>query len=287
MTSGIDKNWMSSPLAGFTIVFGARHLDSAERHEGMVAAVAFESVVKLVAFLAVGVFVTWGLFDGPTELFAKAGADILTGGSGFDVANYVANENYTVNLRLATQAGAPGSEIAGDQLTGIEGVRTGSGNDTFTGDGQNNNFYAGSGTDTLDYAAELGAVTITADANAGSANGSTIGTDAFESIERFITTAFNDVLFFDDGNQTVSAGDGNDLISGGAGADTIDGGLGIDTADYKNDTVATTVDLNLATGQVSLGHASGDVLINIENVIGSNFGSTLTGNAQATGWKAG
>ena len=40
------------------MVFGARHLDSAERHEGMVAAIAFESVVKLVAFLAVGAFVT-------------------------------------------------------------------------------------------------------------------------------------------------------------------------------------------------------------------------------------
>ena len=41
-------------LAGFTMVFGARHLDSAEKHEGMVAAIAFESVVKLLAFMAVG-----------------------------------------------------------------------------------------------------------------------------------------------------------------------------------------------------------------------------------------
>ena len=61
-------------LAGFTMVFGARHLDSAEKHEGMVAAIAFESVVKLLAFLAVGVFVTWGLFDGPIDLFARAAA---------------------------------------------------------------------------------------------------------------------------------------------------------------------------------------------------------------------
>ena len=61
-------------LAGFTMVFGARHLDSAEKHEGMVAAIAFESVVKLVAFLAVGVFVTWSLFEGPADLFARARA---------------------------------------------------------------------------------------------------------------------------------------------------------------------------------------------------------------------
>ena len=61
-------------LAGFTCAFGARHQGGAEKHEGMVAAIAFESVVKLVAFLAVGVFVTWGLFDGPADIFARATA---------------------------------------------------------------------------------------------------------------------------------------------------------------------------------------------------------------------
>ena len=61
--------YVALALAGFTMVFGTRHLDSAERHEGMVAAIAFESVVKLVAFLAVGVFVTWGLFDGLADIF--------------------------------------------------------------------------------------------------------------------------------------------------------------------------------------------------------------------------
>ena len=61
-------------LAGFTMVFGARHLSSTEKHEGMVAAIAFESVVKLVAFLAVGAFVTWGLFNGPADIFARARA---------------------------------------------------------------------------------------------------------------------------------------------------------------------------------------------------------------------
>src|SRR5450830_1825074 len=66
--------YMALALAGFTMVFGARHLDSTERHEGMVAAIAFESVVKLVAFLAVGLFVVYGLFDGLTDLFARAQA---------------------------------------------------------------------------------------------------------------------------------------------------------------------------------------------------------------------
>ena len=61
-------------LAGFTVAFGTRHLDTSERHEGMVAAIALESVVKLAAFLAVGAFVCWGLFDGPGDIFARAAA---------------------------------------------------------------------------------------------------------------------------------------------------------------------------------------------------------------------
>lgn len=59
-------------LAAFTVIFGTRHLDSAERHEGMVAAIATESLVKLVAFLAVGAYVTWGLFDGFGDIWARA-----------------------------------------------------------------------------------------------------------------------------------------------------------------------------------------------------------------------
>ncbi|MDQ3195662.1 MAG: sensor histidine kinase, partial [Pseudomonadota bacterium] len=61
-------------LAAFTILFGTRHLDAAERHEGMVAAIAFESLVKLLAFLAVGMFVTFWMYDGFGDLFNRAAA---------------------------------------------------------------------------------------------------------------------------------------------------------------------------------------------------------------------
>ena len=63
-------------LAAFTIVFGTRHLDVTERHEGMVAAIAFESLVKLVAFVAVGIFVTFGMHDGFGDIFARAAANV-------------------------------------------------------------------------------------------------------------------------------------------------------------------------------------------------------------------
>ncbi|WP_079204830.1 sensor histidine kinase [Pseudomonas sp. CC6-YY-74] len=59
-------------LAIFTILFGTRHLDATERHEGMVAAIAFESLVKLLAFLAVGLYVTFGLYHGFADVFEQA-----------------------------------------------------------------------------------------------------------------------------------------------------------------------------------------------------------------------
>jgi len=66
--------WVALILALFTIAFGTRHLDAAEHHPGMVAAIAFESLVKLLAFVAVGVFVTWGIYDGFGDVFARAAA---------------------------------------------------------------------------------------------------------------------------------------------------------------------------------------------------------------------
>jgi phosphoserine phosphatase RsbU/P len=59
-------------MSVFGIMFGARHLAPSERHEGMVAAVAFESVVKLVAFISVGLFVTFGIYGGFGDIFSRA-----------------------------------------------------------------------------------------------------------------------------------------------------------------------------------------------------------------------
>jgi Na+/proline symporter/signal transduction histidine kinase len=70
---GDNTFYIAMLLAAFTILFGTRHLDATERHEGLVAAVAFESVVKLLAFIAVGLFVTFGLYDGFDDIFSRAG----------------------------------------------------------------------------------------------------------------------------------------------------------------------------------------------------------------------
>lgn len=69
----LDKAfYISIVLTIFTILFGARKLDANERHEGMVAAIAFESLFKLFAFLAVGVFVTFIVFNGFDDIVQKA-----------------------------------------------------------------------------------------------------------------------------------------------------------------------------------------------------------------------
>ncbi len=68
--------WVALILAAFTILFGTRHLDAAEHHQGMVAAIAFESLVKLLAFLAVGIFVTFGIYNGFGDVFARAAEEV-------------------------------------------------------------------------------------------------------------------------------------------------------------------------------------------------------------------
>jgi len=64
--------YVTVAMALFTVLFGTRKLDPNERHEGLVAAIAFESLVKLVAFFAVGIFVTFFLYNGFDDLFQQA-----------------------------------------------------------------------------------------------------------------------------------------------------------------------------------------------------------------------
>src|SRR6516164_1262811 len=59
-------------MAAFAVLFGTRHIDATEQQDGLMLAVATESIVKLLAFLAVGIFVTFWMFDGPVALFKEA-----------------------------------------------------------------------------------------------------------------------------------------------------------------------------------------------------------------------
>lgn len=79
------------------------------------------------------------------------------------------------------------------------------------------------------------------------------------------------------GNDTIEGGAGNDLLQGGAGADQLDGGADADTAACLLSPAGVTVDLAAGTGKG--GDAEGDVLVGVENVMGSRFNDVLVGDA--------
>ncbi len=61
---GLRRLAVAALLGIFAVIFGARHLDPMEHHEGLIAVMAFESIVKLIAFLLAGIYVTYGIFGG-------------------------------------------------------------------------------------------------------------------------------------------------------------------------------------------------------------------------------
>ena len=100
----------------------------------------------------------------------------------------------------------------------------------------------------------------------------------------------NDIIHGGQGNDVIEGGIGNDIINGngqddiiegGAGEDTIDGGTGTDRAMYTTSSTGVTVDLALTGRQTSGGDASGDTLISIEYLVGSEFNDVLYGSDNA------
>jgi len=71
--------WIAAGMALFTILFGTRNLDANERHHGVVAAIALEAMVKLLALIAVGVFATFVVADGLDDVFAGVSAETIQG----------------------------------------------------------------------------------------------------------------------------------------------------------------------------------------------------------------
>ncbi len=76
-TTAPAQFWADTPfavaiiMAIFTIIFGVRHIHSTEHHRGLMLAIAFESLVKLAAFLTVGIFIVFGMFNGFGDIFAQ------------------------------------------------------------------------------------------------------------------------------------------------------------------------------------------------------------------------
>ena len=107
-------------------------------------------------------------------------------------------------------------------------------------------------------------------------------------IENFIAGSGDDLVagnavanYLDgrDGDDRLWGSGGDDILEGGAGADRLDGDAGLDWASYQGSDAAVTV--NLGLGTVMGGHANGDVLTEIENVTGSDYGDVLWGDGGA------
>ena len=69
--------WIAVGMAVFTVLFGTRNVDAKERHHGVVAAIALEAVVKLVALLAVGMLAVFGVGGGVGPVFSLASPEML------------------------------------------------------------------------------------------------------------------------------------------------------------------------------------------------------------------
>ncbi len=89
-------------------------------------------------------------------------------------------------------------------------------------------------------------------------------------------TSSNDTIYGLGGNDSLFGNAGNDVLEGGTGADHMDGGDGIDRVEYWRSSSAVTV--NLALGYGLGGEAQGDTYVSIEDVYGSRYDDTITGN---------
>ncbi|MCZ8185763.1 MAG: DUF4214 domain-containing protein [Beijerinckiaceae bacterium] len=94
--------------------------------------------------------------------------------------------------------------------------------------------------------------------------------------ESTVGTELTDFIYGAGGNDIIYGLAGNDTLFGGPGGDRLDGGDGFDTVSYAQEGGAVTVSLFQGT---TGGQAAGDSLFNIENVIGTAFADTLTGNS--------
>jgi Ca2+-binding RTX toxin-like protein len=243
-----------------------------------------------------------------------AGDDVLVGSDGSDTMDGGADGAYgdtvdysagtagvTVNLGTGTAIDSWGKT---DTLIGIEHVTGSAFADTLIGSMGTNWFRPGKGNDVVignggnDVVMYEGITTsVTVNLRAGTATGVDIGTDNLTGINNLHTGAGADVIQMSDqggyvfargGNDKITGGNASDTFFGGSGNDTIDGGAGRDSADYMDDTfdgtknVAVTglgVKVNLATGIATDNWGNTDTLLNIEDVSGSRYADTLTGNA--------
>lgn len=243
-----------------------------------------------------------------SALEGGSGNDTLDGGAGTDLASYAGSAS-AVSVDLASLT-LSGGDAAGDTLISIEGIIGSDWNDDLRGDGQANVIFGGDGADYV--LGRDGDDQISGDAgndnlNGGNGNDTIIGGAGNDTIygdagddhieggdgddvllgrsglNGLWGQAGNDELYGDSGSDYLDGGDGDDTLYASGGTDGVIGGAGIDTYSafpiLGNNYNRLTIDLSAgsATG-VEIGT---DVLMSIENVIGSSHVDTIIGDANA------
>lgn len=229
--------------------------------------------------------------NGDDRFYGAGGNDIIYGGNGSDTADYrTAASAITVTLvsgYFSVTDGDGGTDTL-YQLENVFGsayndVIAGTTGDNFMSGGAGNDSMNGNnGIDTLSYLEASSAVTV--NLMTGTASDGDGGTDSILNIENIIGSNYDDIITgFNFGNQ-LYGGAGNDILNGNNGTDLLDGGDGVDTASYSSAAAARTINL---AGGTATGTSTAHTLVNIENVVGSNYNDTITGNAQANKIEAG
>jgi len=181
--------------------------------------------------------------------------------------------------------------LGNDSLYGGEGkdllIGRG-GNDTLRGEGGNDQLFTGFGDDRGEGGAgnDLIKTGPGKDTLLGGSGDDTLGASNRSDLLRgeagndlMLGSNGNDRLFGGDGNDTMLGGNGRDTLQGDAGADRLVGGGNTDTASYAD--AGAGVQVRLWAGDGTKGEATGDQLIDMENLIGSGFNDTLTGDDSA------
>ncbi len=223
--------------------------------------------------------------DAGSMVYGDSGNDVLFGGSfrgGGHSTLYGGNDND----RLYYGAAAYGGD-GNDYIIGTHGDDTnyfgGSGNDFLSGGYGNDALHGGTGNDRI--VGGAGQDELFGDAGRDRIYGHNGNDTIFggDDGDFLYGGCGNDTLNGDAGVDFLYGDRGNDTLNGGAGADRINGGAGYDVVDYSASSAGVTVNLTDRTGHG--GDAEGDVLIGIEEILGSDFADDLTGSAGADGIK--
>jgi Ca2+-binding RTX toxin-like protein len=244
------------------------------------------------------------------KLGGGEGADTLDGGAGNDLLDGgLAGDTLEAGAGNDTLLGGDGSDtlLLGGNLTALDKIDGGAGGDDLYLDGDYSagvvfgattvvnieSILLGDGNSyKLTLANTSNSTGLTVDGGALTGANALFLNGAAESVSALIATggaggdtliggAGADELTGGAGDDTLTGNGGNDLLVGGDGADTMAGGLGIDIASYKDSAAGVTIDLTIVGAQAGLGDGLGDVLSQIENLVGSGKDDALTGDNNA------